>query len=121
MDDFYIIKFAYHIFECLNAGLFHRDRKDFSEFLLHHILTIVMVGYSYITNVIPIGGGVMLVMDASDIFTALFKLTVDVSDKLLAPAFIMMISTWTYFRMWFYPIYLVKEIWYQSQATGHPV
>ena len=121
LDDFYIIKFAYHVFECLNATFLHRDRKDFSEFLLHHILTIVLVGYSYITNVIPIGGSVMLIMDASDIFTALFKLTVDVSDRMLAPCYFLMVSTWIYFRMWFFPIYLIKEIWYQAQATGHPV
>jgi hypothetical protein len=54
----------------------------------------------------------MLVMDASDIFTALFKLTVDVSDRLLVPCFLMMVGTWTYFRIWFFPIYLIKEIWY---------
>ena len=70
-----------------------------------------MVGYSYVTNVIPIGGSIMLVMDASDIFTALFKLTVDVSDRLLVPVWFIMITTWTYFRMWFFPIYLMREIW----------
>lgn len=111
LDDFYIIKFAYHLFECLSAGIFHRDRKDFSEFLLHHILTIVLVGYSYVTNVIPIGGSVMLIMDASDIFTALFKLTVDVSDAFLMPSYVLMLTSWVYFRMWFFPIYLMKEIW----------
>ena len=65
----------------LNASLFHRDRRDFSEFLLHHIVTIVLVGYSYSTNVIPIGGSIMLVMDASDVLVAVFKLTVDVYEK----------------------------------------
>jgi hypothetical protein len=63
----------------------------------------------------------MLIMDASDIFTALFKLTVDVSDRILIPSFVLMVSTWFYFRMWFFPIYLIKEIWIQAQATGHPV
>ena len=46
-----------------------------------------MVGYSYCTNIIPIGGPIMLVMDASDVLVAIFKLTVDVSrDKVLAIA-----------------------------------
>jgi len=31
-----------------------------------------------------------------------------------------MVVGWIYFRLWFYPIYLIKEIWYQAQATGHP-
>ena len=64
-----------------------------------------MVGYSYLTNVIPIGGSVMLIMDASDIFTALFKMTVDVSESLLFPVYLVMLVTWVYFRMWFFPIY----------------
>lgn len=82
MDDFYIIKFAYHFYECIVVTLFHRDRHDLAEHVLHHIFTIVLVGYSYVTNVIPIGGVVMLIMDWSDIFVAMFKLTVDVTETL---------------------------------------
>jgi very-long-chain ceramide synthase len=111
LDDFYVIKFSYHIFEIINASLFHRDRRDFSEFLLHHIVTIVLVGYSYGTNVIPIGGAIMLVMDASDVLVAVFKLTVDAYDHLQFPAFLMMVAGWVYFRLWFYPVYLISEIW----------
>jgi acyl-CoA-dependent ceramide synthase len=111
MDDFYIIKFAYHFYEAMTTSLFHRDRKDFSEFLLHHILTIVMVGYAYCTNIIPIGGPIMLVMDASDVFVALFKITVDNIFLIQYPAFIMMIVTWFYFRIWHFPIYLIHQIW----------
>jgi ceramide synthetase len=103
------------------ATLFHRDRKEFPEYFLHHICTITLVSYSYFTNVIPIGAAVMLIMDCSDIFVSLFKLGVDVSDKLQMPGFLLMFSTWTYLRMWFYPIYLIKEIWVQANATGHPV
>jgi TLC domain len=119
LDDFYIIKFAYHVFEMLNATLFHRDRRDFSEFLLHHIVTIVLVGYSYSTNVIPIGGSIMLIMDASDVLVAVFKLNVDVYEKFTLPTFLVMLAGWIYFRLWFFPIYLIKEIWLQAQATGH--
>jgi very-long-chain ceramide synthase len=111
MDDFHIIKFSYHVYEILNASLFHRDRRDFSEFLLHHIVTITMVGYAYATNVIPIGGPIMLVMDASDVFVAAFKLTVDAYDKWIFPVFLSMVFTWVYFRIWFFPVYLITEIW----------
>jgi len=119
LDDFYIIKFSYHVYEIINASLFHRDRRDFSEFLLHHIVTITMVGYSYATNVIPIGGPIMLVMDASDVLVAVFKLTVDAYDKWQLPVFLSMIFGWIYFRLWFFPVYLITEIWTQAQATGH--
>jgi len=120
LDDYYLIKLSYHVFELLNASLFHRDRRDFSEFLLHHILTIVLVSYSYCTNVIPIGGSVMMIMDASDALVAVFKLTVDVYEKFQLPTFLIMLAGWIYFRLWFFPIYQIKEIWVQGQATGHP-
>jgi acyl-CoA-dependent ceramide synthase len=95
----------------VNASLFHRDRRDFSEFLLHHIVTIVMVGYAYCTNIIPIGGPIMFVMDASDVLVALFKLTVDVYENIAFPVFLLMVSGWVYFRLWFFPVYLITEIW----------
>ena len=84
-------------------------------------MTNVLVGYSYLTNVIPIGSVVMLIMDASDVFVSIFKLLVDVSDKNQVYAYLAMFASWVYLRMWFYPVYLIKEIWVQSQATGHLV
>ena len=81
IDDLYIMKFAYHFFELLNASLLHRHRRDFSEFLLHHIITLVLVSSSYYLNLIPIGAAIMLTMDFSDIFVALFKINVDVNEK----------------------------------------
>jgi len=120
LDDFYVIKFSYHIYEIINAAGFHRNRRDFSEFLLHHIVTITMVGYSYCTNIIPIGGSIMLVMDASDVLVAVFKLTVDAYEKLQFPIFLSMVIGWVYFRIWFFPVYLITEIYIQAHATGHP-
>ena len=84
-------------------------------------MTNVLVGYSYLTNVIPIGSVVMLIMDASDVFVSIFKLLVDVSEKNQVYAYLAMFAFWVYLRMWFYPVYLIKEIWVQSQATGHLV
>lgn len=107
LDDFYIIKFSYHFFECLLATLFHRKRYDFSENFIHHILTIVLICYSYCTNVIPIGAVIMLIMDSSDIFVSFFKLTVDVSPRLQFAMFVGMFVSWIYLRMWFYPVHLI--------------
>lgn len=80
MDDFYVMKFAYHFFEFVLAVSFHRNRRDFSEFVLHHILTMVLIGCSYSTNNLPIGMVIMFTMDFSDIFIATFKLAVDINE-----------------------------------------
>ena len=81
LEDMYVIKLAYHCFEMLLNLLFHRHRRDFSEFLLHHIVTIVLILFSYIVNLRPVGSVVMFIMDFSDIFVAIFKMTVDVNKS----------------------------------------
>lgn len=107
LDDFYLIKLAYHVFESINVLLFHRGRHDFSEFLLHHIVTITLVGFSYVTNFIPIGAVIMLVMDTTDIFVAFFKLTVDFNDILERPGFLSMFFSWIYLRLYIFPFYQI--------------
>lgn len=79
-EEFYIVKFAYHFFESLNMVIFQRNRYDFTENVLHHIVTNVMISYSYATNIFPIGIPIMLVMDFSDVFVSIFKQTIDVYD-----------------------------------------
>jgi hypothetical protein len=56
----------------------------------------------------------MMIMDASDALVAVFKLTIDVYEKFQLPAFLMMLAGWIYFRLWFFPIYQIKEIWVQG-------
>ena len=88
-----------------NATLFHRNRRDFSEFLLHHIITLVLVVYTYMGNCIPVGAGIMLTTDISDIFVALFKISVDVNEIAQKVLYLTMFASWGYFRMFYYPVY----------------
>lgn len=121
LEDMYVIKLAYHCFEMLLNLLFHRHRRDFSEFLLHHIVTIVLILFSYIVNLRPVGSVVMFIMDFSDIFVAIFKMTVDVNESVQFYTFLAMMITWFYLRIWHFPIYV---IWPNIQGylkSTHPV
>eukprot|EP00347_Sterkiella_histriomuscorum_P000381 403376081 len=118
LDDLYVIKLAYHCFEAILTMVFHRDRRDFSEFLLHHLLTIAMVSYSYFTNFLPVGSIVMIIMDFTDIFVAMFKMAVDVNETMQNTLFILMLVTWSYFRIYFFPVHVIKPFY--DQAWSHP-
>lgn len=120
LDDFYIICFAYHLFETLFTIGFQYNRYDFSEYLLHHFVTIVLIGYSYILKKLALGCVTMMVMDVSDIFVSLFKITVDIHERLVFVTYVLMVVGWIYFRLFFYPIYVIKEHYLQGLATGHP-
>ncbi|CDW74039.1 asc1-like protein [Stylonychia lemnae] len=121
IDDLYVIKLSYHTFEMVYNCIAHRHRRDFSEFLLHHIITIALVGVSYCTNCLPVGTVIMLIMDGSDIFVALFKMCVDVNEIVQNVVFGIMASTWFYSRIYFFPIYVMKPFYDQAWFHEHPV
>lgn len=112
LDDLYVIKLAYHTYEAMLTFGFHRNRRDFSEFLLHHLLTIALVSYSYSTNFLPIGAIVMILMDFSDVFVAMFKMAVDVNETMQNILFMLMFFTWFYFRIYYFPIYAIYQLWH---------
>ncbi len=121
LDDIYVIKLAYHCYEMVLNVCFHRDRRDFSEFLLHHILTIALVLFSYIVNFLPIGAIIMLLMDFSDIFVAVFKMAVDVNEVFQTINFFIMLFTWIYIRIWHFPIYVLYPFIVDLYTIKHPV
>ena len=99
----------------------HRNRRDFSEFLLHHIVTIALVLVSYCTNFLPIGTVVMFVMDFSDIFIALFKMCVDVNEIIQNCVFFVMLATWFIARIYYFPVFVIKGFYEQAWNHNHPV
>lgn len=107
LDDIYVIKLAYHTFESVVSTAFHRNRRDFSEHFLHHVMTLALVSYSYFTNFLPVGSVIMLIMDFTDIFVALFKMAADVNDFWQNILFSLMFTGWCSLRIFFFPVYVI--------------
>jgi hypothetical protein len=113
LDDLYIIKLSYYFYEIEYATIFNRQRGDFSEVLLHHVLTIVLVIFSYSISFLPIGAVIMLVMDASDIFVCIFKICADVSKNLTLASYLPMFISWVYLRMYLFPFGILLPFYYE--------
>lgn len=108
LDDFYVVKLTYHTHELFYTLLFHRARIDFPEYILHHLVTLALISSSYSLNYIPIGAITLLIHDLSDAFVSLFKLCSDVTPKSIeAPAYVLMVGSWVYFRLWFFPVHII--------------
>lgn len=107
LDDMYIIKLAYYCYEIEYAFIFGRNRTDFSEVLLHHVMTIALVVFSYCTNFQAVGSVIMLTLDCSDIFVCLFKILADTTFKVTAVSYALLFSSWAYLRMYVYPFLIV--------------
>lgn len=117
-DEFYLVKFAYHFYELMHLSIFLRKRRDFPEMLLHHLMSVVMITYSYATALLPIGAAIMIIMDCSNIFMSLFK-AVEIYPARL-PIFVINLFVWLYMRVLVYPTF-IYELYEQAGATGHPV
>lgn len=69
---YYIIQLSYYG-SCLVTLPFDNKRKDFLELVIHHLATVLLIGFSYMANFYRAGTLVMVVHDASDIFLELAK------------------------------------------------
>ena len=117
MQDFYIYKFTYHLIDLIRVGFEHRNRSDFKEYFLHHLLTAALIFFSYIFHFMPVGSSVMLLHDITDLTVSIFKLTVDVTPFWLQLAsYAQMLVTWVYFRIWFFPLHVICRI-FEEIAT----
>lgn len=68
---YYLMQLAYWIQQLFVLVLkLEKPRKDYTELVIHHIVTIWLVGWSYVVNLTYIGNAIFLTMDVSDIFLA---------------------------------------------------
>jgi acyl-CoA-dependent ceramide synthase len=68
---YYLMQLAYWCQQLIVLVLkLEKPRKDFAELVLHHLVTIWLVGWSYAISLTYIGNAVFLTMDVSDVFLA---------------------------------------------------
>jgi len=121
LDDFYIFKLTYHLYELVYSLLFHRSRSDFPEYVLHHLMTWSLIFFSYSLNMLPMGSIVMLVHDITDLVVTMFKLTIDVTPIAVSVSiYFAMLVSWVYFRLWFFPRHLIYHLYEECYETACP-
>ena len=120
LDDVFFVKFAYHIFELGDCLIFHRQSRDFSEMILHHIITTFLISISCTSNQMVIGAAIMLVHDTSDIFVIICKLSKDLaSDFSIILCWLMMFGSWAYLRLYYFPFHLISAFYYGQKNNPH--
>ncbi|KAF9096446.1 sphingosine N-acyltransferase lag1 [Mortierella sp. AD031] len=104
MKWYYLVQFAFWLQQFLLAVLgIEKRRKDFLEFMIHHIITCLLIGFSYSFNLTSIGHAVLCAMDFSDIVLAACKmLKYCKKDKWADVGFVFFVVTWIQTRhYWF--------------------
>ncbi|KAK1236478.1 sphingosine N-acyltransferase lag1 [Marasmius sp. AFHP31] len=90
-----------------------KPRKDYNELVAHHIVTIWLVGWSYLVNLTLIGNAVYMSMDIPDAFLAFSKVLNYIQwERAKAVSFVVFVGVWTYFRH-ILNFYILWSVWYQ--------
>ncbi|KZW04214.1 longevity assurance proteins LAG1/LAC1 [Exidia glandulosa HHB12029] len=112
LKSYYLLHSAYWLQQFLVLVLrLEKPRKDFTELVIHHYVTLWLIGWSYLVNLTWIGNLVYMTMDWSDVFIALAKCLNYLSlDTLAAVAFGWFALVWSYTRHWL-NIYLLYSVW----------
>ncbi len=105
-----------HYVHLMVSQFFDVKRKDFLEMLIHHVVTIFLIVFSYNANLIRIGTMVLFVHDGSDVLLELAKLFnysawrtgADVTFVLFAISFFV-------FRLVIYPMHVLNSAMFGSQ------
>ncbi|PRP88849.1 glycylpeptide N-tetradecanoyltransferase 2 [Planoprotostelium fungivorum] len=112
--SYYLLQLAFWLQQAivLLLGL-ELARKDFTELICHHIVTISLILLSYYFNYTRIGNAVFLTMDSSDIFLALAKLLNygPKTKKASEPAFVFFILVWCYTRHYQFGWLVMGSTW----------
>lgn len=112
LKTYYLLHSAYWLQQFLVLALrLEKPRRDYTELVVHHFVTLWLIGWSYLINLTWIGNLVYLTMDWSDVFLAFAKnLNYLQMETGSAVAFGVFTVIWTYTRHWL-NIYLLWSVW----------
>ena len=119
LNDFYVFKLSYHMYELVYCLAYQRKRPDFPEYVLHHLMTWSLIFFSYSLSMTSLGCIVMLVHDVTDLAVTLFKLTIDITPiAIQAITYVQMLVSWVYFRLWFFPVHIIYHLYWECYGDG---
>ncbi|EEA25148.1 sphingosine N-acyltransferase lag1 [Talaromyces marneffei ATCC 18224] len=96
---YYLFQAAYWAQQALVMimGL-EKPRKDYKELVVHHVVTLALIGLSYRFHFTYMGIAVYVTHDVSDFFLAIGKSLQYTNSPLVPPAFAICVTAWIYLR-----------------------
>ncbi|KAK7470545.1 sphingosine N-acyltransferase lag1 [Stygiomarasmius scandens] len=118
LKRYYLMQMSYWIQQLLVLVLgLEKPRKDYAELVAHHMVTIWLVGWSYLVNLTLIGNAVYMSMDIPDSFLAFSKLLNYMRmERAKIVSFAVFVVVWTYFRH-ILNFYILWSVWFEYGLT----
>ncbi|KAF8197776.1 TLC domain-containing protein [Mycena galopus ATCC 62051] len=100
LKAYYLTQIAYWLQQALVLGLgLEKRRSDHWELVIHHVVTVWMVTWSYMMNVTLLGNAVFVSMDIPDVLLAFSKMLNYLRlERAKVVSFAVFVVGWSYFR-----------------------
>ncbi|KAK4512123.1 uncharacterized protein ATC70_013366 [Mucor velutinosus] len=99
---YYLLQFAFWIQQPFVLQI-EAPRKDYTEYMVHHINTLLLISLSYCCNFTGVGNAVFVSMDLPDVLLCLAKTLHYLGYGLICDAtFLAMVISWMYTRVYYY-------------------
>ncbi|KAF2767707.1 longevity assurance proteins LAG1/LAC1 [Teratosphaeria nubilosa] len=96
---YYLLQASYWAQQAIVLMLqLEKPRKDFKELVLHHVVTLALIGLSYCFHFTYMGIAVYVTHDISDFFLATSKCLNYIDSFLTGPFFALFVLIWAYLR-----------------------
>ncbi|XP_031568122.1 ceramide synthase 6-like [Actinia tenebrosa] len=116
---YYIVELGFYVSLTISQFV-DVQRKDFWQMLIHHIVTILLLGFSYATSFFRIGAVVVLVHDIADVFLEAAKVfNYAKLQKICDFLFAIFAISFFVSRLVLYPFWVVDSVWNSWDSVGY--
>ncbi|KAK7362637.1 hypothetical protein VNO77_04755 [Canavalia gladiata] len=107
---YYMSQCGFYIYSIAAILTWETRRKDFSVMFTHHIITVLLIGCSYLTSFFRIGSIILALHDASDVFMEAAKVFKYSGREFGASVcFGLFAISWLILRLIFFPFWVIKS------------
>jgi len=109
---YYGVQLSWYCFTQIAHMTFDVKRKDYWPMFIHHMVTILLIVFSWYYGYFRIGVVIFVTMDLVDVFLELAKFFNYLKVTILANTFsICLILVWIVFRLGCFPLVAIKTVW----------
>ncbi|XP_073127521.1 ceramide synthase LOH2-like [Henckelia pumila] len=111
----YMCQCGFYIYSIAALLTWETRRKDFFVMMSHHVVTVILIAYSYITRFFRIGAVILALHDASDVFLEAAKVfKYSETDLGASICFGFFALSWLVLRLIIFPFWVIRSSSYHS-------
>ncbi|BFZ01301.1 hypothetical protein BsWGS_04340 [Bradybaena similaris] len=111
---YYMVEGAFYISLLFSLFTDHK-RKDFSQMVIHHVATLLLMSLSWINNFVRIGTLVLVVHDAVDSWMEAAKVAKYIGyDRVCEICFFIFMLVWIITRMIIFPFRIIRSTLFEA-------